>query len=546
MSFTKLVDLLETLLANEEKLVDKTEGKSKGKANQKSYGMQTIRAAFPSEKESYGVHCQGVATCLIHLFSRYITTIEELTQIFPLMRAIQPYCYSSEAWFLSKVKSSMKEPKWGRDKKFLETVDEMFVQTQEEKSEQNEESSGDANLQFRVENPIQFELPQFLADIKKAYKTSMETNDQSMLGIALESAVPGSRSIDLINGDLMQFRADPSDKTVLLVSGHSKVRTEKLWKTLKAAPPKRIQTIAITPAEALAGIAKYRLMVAPTIAHVEQEHKSQIDQWPKKSLKRIQAINAAVSSKLNANLGKAMKVVFPTQAAQASAQTMPGGGKRKFSSHEARAASSNASYELYGAGKSIDLFLKQSLNHHNTGSVVHYKGISFNKPEQGVKPSSVLIEKVAGLIVQVEEMKVEIEKIKSRESETDSKHNDEGGSRKRPREEKVPTKRKIPKHRPVGPQTSKPMKSVDGKSHTFTKFKRIVGLSEEDFQRRVDEGEAMLKAKGVPITNGNLRALGLGARGVNCLRTGSKAADGCEASDYSKELSARSAIVTSI
>ena len=62
MSFTKLVNLLETLLANEDKLVDKTEGKSKGKANQKSYAMETIRATFPSEKESYGVHCQGTHT----------------------------------------------------------------------------------------------------------------------------------------------------------------------------------------------------------------------------------------------------------------------------------------------------------------------------------------------------------------------------------------------------------------------------------------------------------------------------------------------------
>ena len=83
------------------------------------------------------------------------------------------------------------------------------------------------------------------------------------------------------------------------------------------------------------------------------------------------------------------------------------------------------------------------------------------------------------------------------------------------------------------------MKSVDGVAHTFTKFKRIVGLSEQDFQDRIDKGEAMLKAKGVPITNGALRALGLGARGVNCLRTGSKAVEGCQASDYSKELSAK-------
>jgi hypothetical protein len=126
-------------------------------------------------------------------------------------------------------------------------------------SEQNEESSGEANLQFRVENPIQFELPQFLADIKKAYKTGMETNDQSMLGIALESAIPGSRSIDLINADLMQFK-ESDDGNFLLVTGHSKVRTEKLWKAVKADPPKEIQTIAITPAEALAGIAKYRRM----------------------------------------------------------------------------------------------------------------------------------------------------------------------------------------------------------------------------------------------------------------------------------------------
>ena len=88
------------------------------------------------------------------------------------------------------------------------------------------------------------------------------------------------------------------------------------------------------------------------------------------------------------------------------------------------------------------------------------------------------------------------------------------------------------------------MKSVDGVAHTFTKFKRIVGLTEEDFQERINKGEAMLKAKGVPITNGNLRALGLGARGVNCLRTNSKAVEGCEASDYSKEL--KSAIVTSM
>ena len=82
MSFNKLVTLLETLLANEDKLVDKTEGKSKGKANQKSYGMQTIRAAFPSEKESYGVSCSGIGTCILHLLSRYVTSVKELNEIF--------------------------------------------------------------------------------------------------------------------------------------------------------------------------------------------------------------------------------------------------------------------------------------------------------------------------------------------------------------------------------------------------------------------------------------------------------------------------------
>jgi hypothetical protein len=72
MSFTQLVDLLEKLLANKDRLVDKTEGKSKGKANQKSYVMQTIRSAFPSEKESYGTHYSGIGTCILHLLARYV------------------------------------------------------------------------------------------------------------------------------------------------------------------------------------------------------------------------------------------------------------------------------------------------------------------------------------------------------------------------------------------------------------------------------------------------------------------------------------------
>jgi len=79
------------------------------------------------------------------------------------------------------------------------------------------------------------------------------------------------------------------------------------------------------------------------------------------------------------------------------------------------------------------------------------------------------------------------------------------------------------------------MKSPDGETHIFFKFRRLLGLSERDMQARLKEGERMLKGAGIPITNDNLRALGLGSRTVNCLRTGSRASEDCKATDYERE-----------
>lgn len=528
--FSKLVELLETLLANKDKLIDRRDKSQKGKANQNSYGMMTIREAFPSEREQYGL-CQGVGSCLVHLFSRYISTVPELTQILPLIREIQPYCYSNEAFYLSKIKSAFFEPQWNKSKSFLKKVNKLFVQTSEEK--RNEQSGPDAALEFRVENPLQFELPVFLADIRRAYDKAMATDDQAMLGISLEAAIPGTRSIDLINEDLMSFSKDPADDTVILVSGHSKVRTEAQWKALKAEKAKKIKILALNADEVLAGIQKYRAMVAPTIAHVEKANASHLKQFEVGSLKRTQQVNAFVGRKLNADLGVAMKQVFPVQAAQAKAQQPPK-GQRKFASHEARAAASMASYELFGrpAGKSLDLYMKTSLNHSNTGSVLNYKGVSFLKDSQGAEPAAPnneFISKITELINTVRVMEVEIKELQERAIEPE-----ENKKRKIEDEEEAPKKRKVASHRPIGPQYVK-MVGEDGKEHEFQKFARLLGMSEEDAKDRVVQGETMLANAGVPITNAALRKLGLGARSVNCHKTNTKADDDCKATDYSKE-----------
>jgi len=527
--FSKLIKLLETLLANKDKLIDRRDGQ-KGKANQNSYAMTTIREAFPSEKEQYGL-CQGVGSCLVHLFSRYITTVPELIQILPLIREIQPYCYANEAFYLSKIKSAFYEPQWDKSKSFLKKVNKLFVQTSEEK--RNEAAAPDAALEFRVENPLQFDLPIFLADIRRAYDLGMESHDQAMLGIALEAAIPGTRSIDLINEDIMSFSYDPEDSSSILVSGHSKIRTEQQWKALKSEKPKKIKLLALNADEVLAAIEKYRQMVAPTIAHVEKANASHLKQFEKGSLKRTQQINAFVGRKLNADLGKAMKEAFPIQAAQASAQRPPK-GKRKFASHEARAAASMASYELFGrpAGKSIDLYMKTALNHSNTGSVLNYKGVSFLKDSGGAEalaPNTEFISKVTELINTVKDMELQIKELQEHAIEPE-----ENKKRQRDEEDEVPKTRNVAKHRPIGPQYIK-LLDADGKEHEFLKFSRVLGMSEEDAKERVVRGETMLTQAGVAVTNSSLRKLGLGARSVNCHKSNTQASEECKATDYSKE-----------
>ena len=93
----------------------------------------------------------------------------------------------------------------------------------------------------------------------------------------------------------------------------------------------------------------------------------------------------------------------------------------------------------------------------------------------------------------------------------------------------------MPAHRPKGPQFVV-LKDKHGNEHRLQKLPRIVGLSEDDMIDRVQKAETMLLDNDILISARTVKALGIGQRSVNCLRTKEVPSEQeCKATDYSKE-----------
>jgi hypothetical protein len=59
------------------------------------------------------------------------------------------------------------------------------------------------------------------------------------------------------------------------------------------------------------------------------------------------------------------------------------------------------------------------------------------------------------------------------------------------------------------------LETMSGDEVQLPKFKRRMNISDEDLHERCEEGTNLLVAAKVPVTNVNLRFLGIGARSVN-------------------------------
>ena len=80
------------------------------------------------------------------------------------------------------------------------------------------------------------------------------------------------------------------------------------------------------------------------------------------------------------------------------------------------------------------------------------------------------------------------------------------------------TKRK----RHIVPSNFVYLENMRGDEEQLPKFKRRMNISDAVLQERCEEGVQLLVAAGVPVSNVNLRSLGIGAKSVNVFIAKSK------------------------
>jgi len=257
-------------------------------------------------------------------------------------------------------------------------------------------------------------------------------------------------------------------------------------------------------------------------------------------LKKLHFMNSKISKEFNTGLGAAAKKLFPAEAKIAAARKQP------WASHVARALNVNASVELYmKPGESVDVFMRDHLQHANFGTSVSYKQVTFKRKGIPVASDTLgLAQSVAALKGKVNELETRLndrKAVNDRGGKVEKEHKEGGGEvGGGVREGEPPQKKKkpnVPEHRPVGPQIAT-LKDRYGNTHTFTKLPRVVGLGLAGLQARVDKVETMLLDKDISLSADHLRAMGIGQRSL-CLRQTSTKAN-CDPLDYAKEKSAAS------
>ena len=456
---SRLVELLDTLLANVDKLPDHSKrdpvtGKLTYKRDpvSSSWGRETIRVAFPERGGG-----SGIGTRLRYLVSRYVLTVDDLIRTVTPLKALQPWINTAQSQFYSDFKAAMTRTFLdAKDADFIGCATALWVQTPLQKEEQR--AAIPTHLEARLDEPIDFDLDHTI----RVMRESADTDSFAVMAILLELAL-GSRSVDLINEEVMTLRLHDTDQTMVVRTGRSKVRSDEQWAIVKEATLD-VKPIGLTPVECVAMLSRFREGIPAIVDELRKVHV--VEMAGMTQLHALQFINSKLSVRFSERFHVAARRLFPEQAAFAESKG------RKFTTHVFRALHCNMAYSLHGEGRSEDNFLKSRLQHVGYGSVVNYKTVRVVDAHKTVK------------------------------------------SLKR----KSPTG---PRHRPAGPQTVE-LFDIHGKSHTMQKHRLRQGTTAEERLVVVRAIEAQLTSLEIPITSRAIMRMGIGSRCVNLLRAGRK------------------------
>ena len=342
------------------------------------------------------------------------------------------------------------------------------------------------------------------------------------MGVCLEHMV-GTRSIDLINEELMTIKIDPENKKKLLITGHSKVRNdEKLRDAL--ASPRSFFPVGGSPQEVLDLLQRYRKITAVDVRHIKDKYQDQI--YELTGIQQTHFINRKLSQYYNKDLVNSISNWYPEQAAIA-AQRIP---RQHFGSHIARALSVQLSiFENMKPDGSPDIYMRDHLQHAGFGSAPHYKQVKFiEMGNSGTYATIVDKELGSKLINQVVEYRTEQKK------EMDLLREEIYELKKSKGVDVVQIKkRKVAAHRTIV-DVFVTLTDREGNNHVLKKLKRGPNHSTEEYmQERVTNVENILKEKNINNSVANIKRMGIGSRSINVLR--SNATSQGLATDYKSE-----------
>lgn len=271
-SIQRLVDLLQSLLANTDRLPDHTTRDPvtkkllyRSNPNGTDWALRTITTAFPEQT----VGSTGLGGRLRHLVGKYVLTTDDLELVEHLLKQLHPYINSAQSLYYSKMKAAMTRSFLSfKDEAFLAAASLCWVQTPAEKASQRQVIPD--RLDERLESPIEFDLQ----DVLLVVQANKETIHSADMGILLELAL-GCRSIDLLRSEIMELSLHDTDPEMVVLTGHSKVRSDEQWELTKSGSID-LHPVGLTPAECVRMLGLYRTLIPQVVAAITEVHKDDL------------------------------------------------------------------------------------------------------------------------------------------------------------------------------------------------------------------------------------------------------------------------------
>jgi hypothetical protein len=326
-------------------------------------------------------------------------------------------------------------------------------------------AQADANpstLEADLELPLCFTLEDVLAVIKLYTRDDAKHEE---LGCSLELAV-GSRSVDLLDDTILTVKVCQHDSTKVRLTGRSKHSQASAFDSNNQNYIE-IVPVGLSPQEVCDVLARYRIPIEADREHIRAYNAVHLKQFEDRPRVHAQFLSRQLSRFYNRRLQNACMLAFPREQAVRKSTT----GKN-IGSHTLRALHVNCAYALHGNSSSMDVFMKNRLQHASYGSIPNYKRVKLvDTPPAETTDVSIAVLK-----------------------------------------RKSPTN--LPRHRHIGLQHVT-MKDREHNDVTFVRFEIVRHMSEEDKESRLVDAERMLTEKNVRLNGQNLKRLGVGSRIVN-------------------------------